>query len=120
MPGKARRQILRAALLAAILGLGPVALPVDAALGPTSSLPQVCGYLGVVNGTRRIDPAFAAGARPTSPPATAPTFGSGALLLTARAATRSAGVVTTGSASVAESNYCHSVPPLMPIGATEQ
>ncbi|MGI8912260.1 MAG: hypothetical protein ACR2JY_00475 [Chloroflexota bacterium] len=96
--------------LAVILSATVVAQPVNAALPATAGTPPVCAYLGVINGTRRIDPYFAPGAK-TSPPAPTPgPLGAGAVLL--GLATSSS---TTAAKSAAGSNFCHAIPPLAPV-----
>lgn len=114
------RQSLRVLALAVTLSVAAAALPVDAALLPPVKLPPVCGYLGVVNGTRQIDPGFTAGAHPASPPTAAPAFPSGAVLLgsVTQASSTSAATASGSTTSVAASAYCHTLPPLAPIGAT--
>jgi type IV secretory pathway TrbL component len=120
MARNGRRQLLRIVALSATLGVAVAALPVDAALIPAVNLPPVCGYLGVVNGTRQIDPGFAAGERPASPPSATPAFPSGAVLLgnTTQASATSAATSGAATTSVAGSAYCHTLPPLQPIVAT--
>lgn len=110
-------QLLRITALTATLGVAAGALPVDAALIPAFNAPPVCGYLGVVNGTRQIDPGFAAGAHPASPPTTTPAFPSGAVLLGSetQASSTSSATARGATTSVAASAYCHTLPPLEPV-----
>ena len=112
------RRWLQVSALVATLSVAAVALPVDAALVPTGSLPQVCGYLGLMNGTRQIDPSFAAGTRPPSPPAATTSLNSGALLLRINTVESSRTTATTSSATSPESNYCHTLPALAPLDAS--
>ena len=117
MPNLQLPGALRFAVLAAVLGMAlTVAAPVDAAMAPTGAVPAVCAYLGVINGTRSIDPGFAPGASlPPSPPASG-SLGAGAVLLAVGTSTTSAaGTPATGAPGTA-SNYCHALPPLVPVG----
>jgi hypothetical protein len=115
---------LRFAALAAALGMTTaVVAPVDAAIAPTSSVPAVCAYLGVINGTRTIDPGFAPSSPSAPSPPAAGSLGAGAVLLATGTSTTD-GTSTTediGASAPAKtgtaSNYCHALPPLAPLGA---
>jgi hypothetical protein len=95
--------------LAVALSVTVVAVPAKAAFSGPATLPHVCAYLGVVNGTRSIDPAFAPGVKPAA--TTGPSTGLGSSV-------RLASSVTTASSAAPPkaSAYCHRLPPFVPIG----
>jgi hypothetical protein len=106
---------LAAAALALTVSATAVPSSADAPLPTANTAPAVCAYLGVINGTRTIDPGFVSGAKATPPSAAtpSPSLNAGATLLGLDTTAASTSNVATAATST--SNYCHVVPPLVPV-----